>query len=245
MLAHEKLHVYRQTLTFVAATSVFASKWDNKHAVTDQFNRASESLVLNLAEAARFRSAPGKLRALDFAIGSCLECAACLDVAVVKRLMDRTDCIREKKRLCDIAKMMFGLRRVWETWKVHEDAPSYGAAQPREPSEPLFHHETLDVYVAALTLMEWFVSLPVGKDPSCRLGRRIDECATSILLNIAEGNGRYSQLDHRHFLDVAEGSAVKTAAYLDVAVQSRVLLQAECGVGKELLGRILAMLSRM
>jgi four helix bundle protein len=93
--------------------------------------------------------------------------------------------------------------------------------------------------------MEWFVSLPEGKALTCQPFRQLDESATSILLNIAEGNGRYSELDHRRFLDMAEGSAVKTAAYLDLAMQRRTLCEAECLPGKELLGRIAAMLSRM
>mgnify|MGYP001609328564 CR=1 FL=1 len=159
MLAHEKLHVYGKALGFVAAATAFSAAWDKRHAVVDQFGRASESLILNLADGARLRSGPNKLRALEW--------------------------------------------------------------------------------------MEWFVSLPGGKDLSCLLERGIDEGATSIVLNIAEGHGRYSELDHRRFLDVAEGSAVKVAAYLDLAVQRRTLGQAACGPGRKLLGRIVAMLSRM
>ena len=68
---------------------------------------------------------------------------------------------------------------------------------------------------------------------------------TSVVLNIAEGNGRYSELDHRRFLDVAEGLAVKVAAYLDLAVQKLALTQLQCEPGKALLERIVAMLSGM
>ncbi|HXP63667.1 MAG TPA: four helix bundle protein, partial [Dongiaceae bacterium] len=74
---------------------------------------------------------------------------------------------------------------------------------------------------------------------------QMDEGVTSIILNIAEGNGRFSELDHRHFLDLAEGSAVKVAAYLDLAVQKLTLTRKECGPGKDLVERIMAMLSRM
>jgi hypothetical protein len=61
MFAHEKLHVYSKSLTFIATVSTCASDWEKKHAVTDQLNRASESLVLNLADGARFRSAPSTI----------------------------------------------------------------------------------------------------------------------------------------------------------------------------------------
>ena len=58
--------------------------WDKRQAVADPFGRASDSLVLNLAEGARLRPGRAKLRALDCALGSCLECAACLDLAWIK-----------------------------------------------------------------------------------------------------------------------------------------------------------------
>ena len=69
--------------------------------------------------------------------------------------------------------------------------------------------------------------------------------AVSAFLNIAEGNGRYAQLDHRRFLDLVESSAVKVAAYLDLAVQKLTLGRKECGPEKTLLERIVAMLSRL
>ena len=65
MFRHEKLHVYGKALAFVAAASTFSASWDKRHAVVDQFGRAAESLILNLAEGARLRSGPSKVRALD------------------------------------------------------------------------------------------------------------------------------------------------------------------------------------
>src|SRR6266478_4359496 len=38
---------------------------------------AAESVVLNLAEAARLKDAPARLKVSDYAIGSALECAGC------------------------------------------------------------------------------------------------------------------------------------------------------------------------
>ena len=89
MFAHEKLHVYGRALAFVAALSAFSAVWNKKHAVVDQLGRASDSLVLNLADGARLRSGPSKLKALDYALGSGLECAACLDIARIKGLLQR------------------------------------------------------------------------------------------------------------------------------------------------------------
>jgi four helix bundle protein len=67
--------------------SAKAAAWDKKHALVDHLFRASESIVLNLAEAARKRGLPARLRILDYAIGSSLECAGCLDLARIKRLL--------------------------------------------------------------------------------------------------------------------------------------------------------------
>jgi hypothetical protein len=52
-------------------------------------------------------------------------------------------------------------------------------------------------------------------------------------------------MDHRRFIDIAEGCAVKTAAYLDIAVQKNTLSRNECGPGTILVERIMSMLSRM
>jgi four helix bundle protein len=245
MLAHERLQVYGKSLAFVAEASALSASWSKKHAVLDQFERASESLVLNLADGARLRSGPSKLRALDYAIGSGLECAGCLDIARIKGFLAESEMVSEKQRLCEIVKMLIGLRKAWRTWEAHEDTLPYRGDPSAGVPQRLFHHETLEVYGAALELMAWLVSPPGGRELSSRLYRRIDEGVTSIILNIAEGNGRYSELDHRRFLDIAEGSAVKVAAYLDLAAQKFTLSQGESDPAKALLERVLAMLSRM
>jgi four helix bundle protein len=245
MFPHEKLRVYGKALAFAAAVSGFSATWSRKHAVVDQLDRASDSLILNLADSARLRSGPSKQRALDYTIGSGLECAACLDIAKLKHLLTESETEREKRQLCEVVRMLIGLRKAWKTWETREDSVPYDAEAPADPPKPLFHHETLEVYVAALDLMTWLISLPGSKELSEHLPRQIDESVTSIILNIAEGNGRYSELDHRRFLDIAVGSAVKTAAYLDLAVQKVALSQQQVGPAKALLVRIVAMLSRM
>ena len=72
----------------------------------------------------------------------------------------------------------------------------------------------------------------------------IDKSATSAVLNVAEGNGRYSELDHRRFLEIAAASAVKAAAYLDIYQQKALPTRVETTPGGELLSRIVARLSR-
>ena len=99
------------------------------------------------------------------------------------------------------------------------------------------------MYQVALQFVGWFVRLPAGSDLSDRLCHEVDKSATSVVLNIAEGNGRYSQLDHRRFLEIAAASAVKAAAYLELYEERALPAQVGTAAGRELLGRIVAMLS--
>ena len=211
MFSHEKLRVYSQALDFVAQVSVLYSSWEKKHSVVDHFSRAAESIVLNLAEGARLSPAPMKLTSLDYAFGSSLECAACLDVALLKSLLARPQCEREKQRLCEITKMLVGLRKAWsESSKLvlHEDQAEYTVDSKPSEAQPLFNHERLDVYRVSLSVMRWFVSLVPAEELATPF-RPVDKAATSVILNIAEGNGRYAMLDHKRFLDMAQSSAVK------------------------------------
>ncbi len=245
MLPHEKLQVYEKALACVTSISGLSADWNKRHAVVDHLARAGDSVILNLVEGARLRSAPGKLKALDYALGSALECAAGLDIAHIKHLLSAPIMNHEKKQLSEVVKMLVGLRKAWAKWEAHED-PSLYRAQPAVGAyEPLFHHESLEVYAAGLELMAWMVSLPGSEELAGRVYCQIDQNVTSLILNIAEGNGRYSELDHRRFLDIAEGCAARAAAYLDLAVRKRTLSSKQCDPGKALLERIVAMLSRM
>jgi four helix bundle protein len=237
-----RLQVYGRALDFAAHAAVLSSSWERKHSVVDHFSRAAESVVLNVAEGARLSSGPMKLTSLDYALGSSLECAACLDVARLKGLLLEPEGAREKHRLCEITKMLFGLRKAWEQAELREESRAYTAEE--SPTEPLFHHERLEVYQISLAFMRWFVSLAPAQELTIAF-RPVDKMATSVILNIAEGNGRYSKLDHHRFLDVAQSSAVKAAAYLDLCVTKGLMVPIETAAGKDLLRRIGAMLARM
>ncbi len=106
----------------------------------------------------------------------------------------------------------------------------------------MFHHENLQVYRTGLSFIEWFTSQPQGKELSDKVIRQIDDAGTSIVLNVAEGNGRYAELDQQHFVQIAQRAAVKAMVYLDLCTTKGLLLQSEIAAGKELLGRISAML---
>ena len=211
MFPHEKLQVYSKALDFTAQVTELSSSWDTKHSVVDHFSRAAESIVLNLAEGARLPFGPMKLTSLDYALGSSLECAACLDVAHLKNLLAGQQFEPEKRRVCQIAKMLVGLRRAWSESSesvLHEDSVEYVVKAEPSEAQTLFNHERLDVYRVSLSFMRWFVTLGPAQDLTAPF-RPVDKAATSVVLNIAEGNGRYARLDHKRFLQVAQSSAVK------------------------------------
>jgi four helix bundle protein len=247
MFPHEKLQVYGKALDFTAQMTVLSSSWDTKHSVVDHFSRAAESIVLNLAEGARLPFGPMKLTSLDYALGSSLECAACLDVAQLKSLLAGLQFERKKRRVCEITKMLVGLRRAWsEPSKsvLHEEHREYSVETEPSEAQPLFNHERLDVYRLSLDFVRWFVTLAPAQELTAPF-RPVDKAATSVVLNIAEGNGRYARLDHKRFLQVAQSSAAKAAAHLDLCVAKKVLTQADIAVGKGFLTRVCAMLARM
>ncbi len=59
-----------------------------------------------------------------------------------------------------------------------------------------------------------------------RLVEQLEAAATSVPMNIAEGKGRYSHKEFRHFLYVARGSLNETMTLMDI-FQSRGWIQSE------------------
>lgn len=211
MFSLEKLKVYERALASVAGLAQLSANWDKRHAVVDQLLRASESVVLNLAEGARLRGGPQRQHMLDSSIGSALECAGCLDVAQRKELVCSAEAFREKKDLCEVVKMLFGLRRSWTGDSLQEPSADYTVKEGF-----LFAHERLEAYQSSLLVVEWFHAVPGGAQLSTRWFRQMDKAVTSVVLNIAEGNGRRIEADHRKFLELAESSVIKVSTFIEL-----------------------------
>jgi four helix bundle protein len=109
-----------------------------------------------------------------------------------------------------------------------------------------FDHERLDVYQIALdflVLAEGIVEkLPRGRT---HLRDQLSRASLSIVLNIAEGAGKFSKPDKRRYYLSAAGSATECAAILDVCDRLRLTDAATRDRGKELLDRDVAMLVRL
>src|SRR5205085_6566055 len=84
---HEKLDVYQEAIAFCGWVGELLGQISAKAAAKDQLDRALNSLPLNLAEGNGKFSAVDRARFLEIARGSALECAACLDVLTVRRLI--------------------------------------------------------------------------------------------------------------------------------------------------------------
>jgi len=259
---HENLKVYQRTLHFNVKVGVWTAQWDGKHALCDQLSRAAGSMLENIAVASAAYSTL-KLRGLDYAIGSSLESAACLDLAGIKQLLDLKSVHTEKEELSEILRMLVGLRKSWGQSEslVREDSmeystqwsgadkardkASYKACDKERRAQPLFHHETLDVYRVGIEVATAICSSEaISRLPNPAF-RRLDQLLTSMILNIAEGNGRFSDADQARFLGTSHESAIKLAARLDLCVTQSLLPLDEIATWKALLQRVSVMTSSM
>ena len=123
---HEKLDVYQASIEFVRWTDELLEQLPKGLAVTNQLDRASTSIPLNIAEGNGKFSDKDRCRFFDIARGSALECAACLDVLTAKKRIDRTD--KGKAQLVSIVSMLVGLIRRTSPNRVFEAQGEYGAA---------------------------------------------------------------------------------------------------------------------
>lgn len=125
---HEKLDVYREAISFCGWVGEFLDAIVGKTAAKDQLDRASTSVPLNIAEGNGKFSPRDRARFLEMARGSALECAACLDVLVARRLASPDTIIAAKEQLARIVQMLVGLlKRFSERAEVlREEEAEYG-----------------------------------------------------------------------------------------------------------------------
>ena len=108
---HEKLEVYQESLLFCGWVGELLATISAKAAAKDQLDRASTSVPLNIAEGNGKFPARDRARFFEIARGSALECAACLDVLVVRQLTEEGQIEGGKERLVHIVRMLMGLLR--------------------------------------------------------------------------------------------------------------------------------------
>ena len=106
----------------------------------------------------------------------------------------------------------------------------------------LLDHEKLEVYQAALGFISWTLPLLERMPANASVRNQLDRASTSVPLNIAEGNGKFTSPDRCRFFDNARGSALESAACLDVMVAKRFVSPDEIQEGKAMLVKIVSML---
>jgi four helix bundle protein len=105
-----------------------------------------------------------------------------------------------------------------------------------------FDHEKLNVYHRSLQFVAWGGEILERVPTKLAAHGQIDRASTSIPLNIAEGNGRYTAADRSRFFDIARGSALECAAALDVLTARKVLTENDTDAGKAILAEVVNML---
>jgi four helix bundle protein len=108
-----------------------------------------------------------------------------------------------------------------------------------------FHHEKLIVYQRTLEFAAWSQILIDSLTKKTSTRDHLERAGDSIALNIAEGNGKFSLKDHARFFQMAHGSALESAACLDLFVARRCCEQEAIAKGKLLLEEIVKMLFAM
>ena len=105
-----------------------------------------------------------------------------------------------------------------------------------------FSHEKLIVYQRSLEFIEFVNHIITSKRNTISAFEQLDRASSSIPLNIAEGTGKYTGKDKCRYYDIARGSALESAACLDVLLKRKIISDKVVEDGKKLLVEIVSML---
>jgi len=122
---HEKLTVYQKAIAFARWSETILDRSEKAGAVHGQLDRARTSIVLNIPEGNGRFTAADRCRFFDIARGSGLECAACLDLLLIKNLINEQELDEGKSLLKDIVSLLVGLIRNNSGERLHEDPVPY------------------------------------------------------------------------------------------------------------------------
>jgi len=236
---HEKLTVYQRAIEFVGWADDFLSEVERRAEAKDHLSRASASVPVNIAEGNAKWSKRDRSRYQDTAYGSALECAACLDVLVARGCAASIQIEQGRGYLIEIVSMLVGLKR-HSASRVSEPSETYGGRA--EERGAVFDHEKLRVYQTAREFVSRSAKFESELGAPRQLSERLDRSSTSVVLNIAEGNGRFSAKDRVRFIDIASTSTLQYAACLDVLVTKGIVADAQVPPVKRQLRSIAEML---
>ena len=111
-------------------------------------------------------------------------------------------------------------------------------------SQPYLQCERLDVYQVALKFHRSIVRLAQVRGIA-DLRDQLLRASESIVLNVAEGAGRFSYAEKRHFYRIACGSAMECMGALELLHNRNIFSDTGFQARRDLLIRIVQMLSRL
>lgn len=122
---HEKLHVYQKALLFNEFTHKILSRIRFQTEIKNQLDRASISILLNIAEGNGKFSPKDRCRYFDISMGSTLESSACIDILYIKNFINDDEKKKGKEILNEIVAMLIGLiksnsNRVYEESEIYK-----------------------------------------------------------------------------------------------------------------------------
>jgi len=125
--------------------------------------------------------------------------------------------------------------------------PSHPSAAPLFAGAALLDAEKLRVYQLAVEFQTLSASL-VPRQRGVLLATlrdQLDRASVSIVLNIAEGAGRFSPPDKARFYAIARGSATECGALVDLLLARRLVSAPTHQAARALVVRIVQMLTRL
>lgn len=103
-----------------------------------------------------------------------------------------------------------------------------------------FNYENLEITNLTLQLINeiYILTKKFPQSEQYCLVSQIKRSATSILLNIAEGSGKYSKLDFARFIRNSIGSTLETDANLKIALNQKFISNRDYDLARKLIEKI-------
>ena len=94
----------------------------------------------------------------------------------------------------------------------------------QESCDMAFMFENLDVYQKAVDFADQVITTTKDFPRGYHfLADQLNRASVSICANLAEGNGRFTKADRRHFFHIARGSAQECVPLLELASRQRLI----------------------
>ena len=108
-------------------------------------------------------------------------------------------------------------------------------------------HKQLEVYKAAklFSAQCYKATLSLPADEKLNMVQQIRRAALSVVLNLAEGCSRKSEVERKRFFEIARGSVIEIDAAFEVANELGYLRNYDFSATKELANKTFSMLSRL